>query len=644
MAWDRGTTSAKLAQEWQQADMSEVKTFGGWHVKPFIMAPKRSAAASGAVPKRKRKMLTIAEKEYAGLQVNEPKVRDGMEVVEQPKDDLFPCACPTELVKVKIPFGIKFLDAVISVPMRGLHVHVGVVLTHGAGGDLHFRHLVSMATSLASNGVLCVRFTCKGLNLSYRTKAYRAVVCVKGLLRHCHNVLDLLRSKAFKLEVSVLHGILYSYNHRLHHHKPFKAMKQVDQCLKRVYDMKLEAILQDLKDMCPTILPKLSVQFIRWEEYIVLNVVVIGMLSRLWVLFKGVLQCMAPLYENTFALTQEVSHVQQLPFVKDFTFPCDIASFLGPAYLEAVNMAPPKVPVIRGAKIGRQSKAKLLDKLFVSELPESNKREKMHQKFKPALRRRKHVDLGTPVLERRPEVQGELSPFDVKDLLRPPGFKLTTVESTDFLKKGTKDVLPDTNLIHLRKSFASEIHGARSFQDLTEHLKKMVCCFREKNLKERNAFLRGLLLKCVRLKHLESRGYRLTLKMKCLKRSICKSLVGQILPKKRLNSQKRWSLKAHFQRNIPLWNKKLSVEQKATVSLHEHMPGSNGGVQTFISNHSNQRSTSRPLTSHKGLQLKSSGKCTSDRDSISPSLNTRTELKCGTADDAIDNIFERIGL
>ncbi|MBN3291499.1 KDEL1 protein, partial [Polypterus senegalus] len=37
--------------------------------------------------------------EYAGLQVNEPKVRDGMEVVEQPKDDLFPCACPTELSK-----------------------------------------------------------------------------------------------------------------------------------------------------------------------------------------------------------------------------------------------------------------------------------------------------------------------------------------------------------------------------------------------------------------------------------------------------------------------------------------------------------------------------------------------------------------
>ncbi|RXM98719.1 KDEL motif-containing protein 1 [Acipenser ruthenus] len=32
-------------------------------------------------------------KEYANLQVGEPKIREGMELVEQPKDDLFPCTC-----------------------------------------------------------------------------------------------------------------------------------------------------------------------------------------------------------------------------------------------------------------------------------------------------------------------------------------------------------------------------------------------------------------------------------------------------------------------------------------------------------------------------------------------------------------------
>ncbi|KAI4885914.1 hypothetical protein NFI96_030888 [Prochilodus magdalenae] len=37
--------------------------------------------------------------EYAKLQVTEPKVREGMELVEQPKDDLFPCYCHRNEVK-----------------------------------------------------------------------------------------------------------------------------------------------------------------------------------------------------------------------------------------------------------------------------------------------------------------------------------------------------------------------------------------------------------------------------------------------------------------------------------------------------------------------------------------------------------------
>nr|XP_046260412.1 testis-expressed protein 30 isoform X2 [Scatophagus argus]XP_046260413.1 testis-expressed protein 30 isoform X2 [Scatophagus argus] len=40
---------------------------------------------------------------------------------------------------------------------------------------MNFRHLVSLAQALASHGFLCLRFTCKGLNLGYRVKAYRAV-------------------------------------------------------------------------------------------------------------------------------------------------------------------------------------------------------------------------------------------------------------------------------------------------------------------------------------------------------------------------------------------------------------------------------------------------------------------------------------
>ncbi|OXB78326.1 UNVERIFIED_CONTAM: hypothetical protein H355_006698 [Colinus virginianus] len=78
-------------------------------------------------------------------------------------------------VKVKIPFGNKQLDAVFNVPEKK-KLRYGVILTHGAGGDMNFPQLVSLAAYLAARGILCLRFTCKGLNIAYRTKAYRTVV------------------------------------------------------------------------------------------------------------------------------------------------------------------------------------------------------------------------------------------------------------------------------------------------------------------------------------------------------------------------------------------------------------------------------------------------------------------------------------
>ncbi|XP_051260520.1 testis-expressed protein 30 isoform X2 [Dicentrarchus labrax] len=76
---------------------------------------------------------------------------------------------------VKVPFGTKYLDAALCSPASVKDVHTAVILTHGAGGDMNFKHLVSLAHGLASDGCLCLRFTCKALNLGYRVKAYRAV-------------------------------------------------------------------------------------------------------------------------------------------------------------------------------------------------------------------------------------------------------------------------------------------------------------------------------------------------------------------------------------------------------------------------------------------------------------------------------------
>uniref|UniRef100_A0A8C5LL85 KANL3/Tex30 alpha/beta hydrolase-like domain-containing protein n=1 Tax=Leptobrachium leishanense TaxID=445787 RepID=A0A8C5LL85_9ANUR len=52
----------------------------------------------------------------------------------------------------------------------------GVILTHGAGGDMNYPPLASLASYLAAHGVLCLRFTCKGINLAHRTSVFTTVL------------------------------------------------------------------------------------------------------------------------------------------------------------------------------------------------------------------------------------------------------------------------------------------------------------------------------------------------------------------------------------------------------------------------------------------------------------------------------------
>ncbi|KAI4885915.1 hypothetical protein NFI96_030889, partial [Prochilodus magdalenae] len=75
--------------------------------------------------------------------------------------------------EVSIPFGTKVLDAVLTVP-EAEAVRTGLILTHGAGGDMNLKALRSLASSTAASGVLCLRFTCKSLNLAYRVRAFQA--------------------------------------------------------------------------------------------------------------------------------------------------------------------------------------------------------------------------------------------------------------------------------------------------------------------------------------------------------------------------------------------------------------------------------------------------------------------------------------
>ena len=53
---------------------------------------------------------------------------------------------------------------------------VGVVLAHGAGGDLTSGNLPKIAETLAQNGYCCIRFTCKPVRLPYRVKACQVLL------------------------------------------------------------------------------------------------------------------------------------------------------------------------------------------------------------------------------------------------------------------------------------------------------------------------------------------------------------------------------------------------------------------------------------------------------------------------------------
>lgn len=117
------------------------------------------------------------------------------------------------------------------------------------------------------------------------------------------------------------------------------------------------------------------------------------------VLYKGVLKRLTSLYEPLFGLLHEVSRIQPLPYFKDFTFPSDIAEFLGQPYFEVFKKKMPTAFAAKGV-------TKLLNKLFLTknQSPRSSK-ETVHRISKKAKQMKiniqNNVDLGQPVKSKK---------------------------------------------------------------------------------------------------------------------------------------------------------------------------------------------------------------------------------------------------
>ncbi|NWV89347.1 NEPRO protein, partial [Machaerirhynchus nigripectus] len=192
-----------------------------------------------------------------------------------------------------------------------------------------------------------------------------------ALRRRCDIAGKRLSGPGLAAEGRVLRAVLYVYHSRLLRHRPYLALQQVEQCLKRLWKMNLVGSLETLVQLIPRknvseacaecLVPSqpmleavalkvlggcklilrlldccckaflLSVKHLCSKEFILLNTVASGLLSRLWfvIQYTCVLQTLTSLYSALWTMLHLVSETQQTPYIKGFTFPSDISDFLG---------------------------------------------------------------------------------------------------------------------------------------------------------------------------------------------------------------------------------------------------------------------------------------------------------------------------
>ncbi|XP_029937526.1 nucleolus and neural progenitor protein [Myripristis murdjan] len=354
---------------------------------------------------------------------------------------------------------------------------------------------------------------------------------VKQLCSESCTLLQLLRSEALQTEVRLLYDLLHVLNNSLRGNKTFRALKQVEQCINRLKDMKLDGALQDLTDLCPTRMQRgvslqagegavpsqpmlewlclkvlgaaelmsctlsrcsrafiLSRQQMKWDEFIISNTVITSMLSRLWVFFRGVLVCLASLYQQLLELLREVAQAKPMPFLTDFSLPADMAQFLGP------------------------SSASLLTKKPQQQEEQQQQRNKERKRKAPAkipnqAKRQKKEDLGVAVQ------RDQLFDIDVKPLFKGLGdFKeaLKNKPSPQERRKAEK-----------KQMFKKQVRAATTFTDMATHLEEMIEWCKSHSLVKEKRLLSFLYLKCQKMKGLESAGYTIQRKLRSFQREVC---------------------------------------------------------------------------------------------------------------------------
>ncbi|XP_044297912.1 nucleolus and neural progenitor protein isoform X2 [Varanus komodoensis] len=507
-----------------------------------------------------------------------------------------------------------------------------------------------------------------------------AVRCFSAVSKGCHSVYHLLRNEAMVAEQSLLHSIMYSFHYQMNHHRPYRSLKQVEQCLKRFKIMNLEKAIQDLVQAGPVkhnsenaeeclvpsqpvievVLVKilggcklvlrlleccctgflLSVKHLCLQEYILLNTLVVGLLSRLWILFKGVLKSLGSLYKSLFELLQEVSNMQPRPYIEGFAFPSVINEFLGAPYSE-IKKKMPKALVMKKAGTG------WLNRLFSGSKPGSLSTAVPKRVMKKMRRAQNNTDIGKPVLVNRTNLDLEKE-FDIKTLCRHPSPAMqenTKSRENPSGSKRTPKSLSSKSLKaqHLR-SFVPKLQEASSFRELSDTLKTTILWCKSNRLGSEAFFLGMKLLKSKRLQHVEAQGCSLRRKLGCVKATLCKYLQltsckwrpSQILRVQshlrrriKLSKKRRCNLKRSLFCIPPPETDTLLLENSLSCSLGQWSNDSSQ-VWTTENSHSNEtvEEQARGNASHLVKER---------------SLSHRQKGATENSDD-IDDIFKVIGL
>ncbi|XP_069010834.1 nucleolus and neural progenitor protein [Embiotoca jacksoni] len=431
---------------------------------------------------------------------------------------------------------------------------------------------------------------------------------VKALLLENEKVLKLIRSEILQTEIRILYELLYILNNSFRGNKTFKGLKQVEQCINRLKNMKLDAAMQDLSDLCPNRIQRglsisagecdvpsqpmlewiclkvlgaaqlmsctldrcrtaflLSKQQMNWEEFVILNVVITSMLSRLWVIFRGMLVSLSLLYRRLLELLRDVSHAQPMPFLTDFSLPADMAQFLGP------------------------SDALLLTKHSTHDLQAKEQKQQKRKKSSVKVKNQKQAreikeDLGVAV-ERVFGPDTGIKPF------------LKTFKNFTEGKSFSEEV----HKTDKRQKFKKQVREAATFTCMAIHLEEMILWCKSQRMETEKRLLTFLRLKCQRMESLEAAGYNVHRKLRTFRHEACwaSSPQGSVPKTFRTPAVKR--RQARLKTRCQSLRSRFTSFTVRTGAKKKHLTGAQRGAELSVSGLSkdDQRSQTTPEATHQ---------------------------------------------